>query len=257
MSTPLPPATIADEIHGYEWVRDTVGQSGNAVHRLRGPGRDLFLKHGRGEAAEEVTDEMVRLAWLRGRIPAPEVVRFVRSPEDAWLLTTALPGRSALLEIEADAERVVDALADFTRRLHALDADTCPFVAGHAFRLRHARANIDAGRVDADDFDEERQGWTPEQVWQELTALLPLEAGRVVTHGDLSLDNVLLSNGEVTGLLDVGRLGLADRYQDLGILSNALGGFGADLRARFLQRYGETEPDLRRLSFHVLLDELF
>ncbi len=259
---------MSDLLQTYESQPDTVGRSGSAVYRLRrldGQGPDLFLKHGQGPAADDVTDEMVRLQWLRSRLPVPKVVHFLRSQDqegrtsggdEAWLLTTALPGRSAYQELQ-DGRPVVDALADFLRRLHDLDPDTCPFVTDHPFRLRQARANIEAGLVDTDDFDDERQGWSAEQVWQELLTRLPIAAERVVTHGDFSLDNLLLQDGVVTGVLDVGRLGLADRYQDLGIAWNALGEFGPQLRTRFLERYGITEPDARRLSFHVLLDELF
>jgi len=33
----------------------------------------------------------------------------------------------------------------------------------------------------------------------------------VVTHGDLSLDNILLQEGKVVGVIDVARVGIADR----------------------------------------------
>ncbi|GAB3272611.1 APH(3') family aminoglycoside O-phosphotransferase [Kineosporia babensis] len=254
------PEPLAALIHGYRWERDTIGKSGSTVHRLHGDHQDLFLKYAKGVAADEVTDELARLNWLRpSGLPVPEVVQFVRSGEEAWLLTTALPGRTADQELQAAKapDAVVDALADFLRRLHRLDTETCPFNAGHPFRLRQARANIDAGRVDLSDFDDERQGWSAEQVWQELTGLLPLTTEPVVTHGDFSLKNLLIEDGVVTGVLDVGKLGVADRYQDLAIAGNALGEFGPQARTRFLERYGIATPDQTRMAFHGLLDELF
>ena len=47
---------------------------------------------------------------------------------------------------------------------------------------------IDEGLVEEDDFDEEREGWTAEQVWEAMQDLLPLAPDPVVTHGDFSLD---------------------------------------------------------------------
>jgi hypothetical protein len=68
-----------------------------------------------------------------------------------------------------------------------------------ALRLRAARARIDAGLVNEDDFDEERAGWSAAEVWDALQALLPLAPDPVVTHGDYSLDNLFFQDGAVTG----------------------------------------------------------
>ncbi|MEN3274353.1 MAG: aminoglycoside 3-phosphotransferase [Massilia sp.] len=133
----------------------------------------------------------------------------------------------------------------------------CPFTSDHAYRLTRARARIDAGLVDEDDFDEEREGWTAEQVWEAMQRLLPLAPDPVVTHGDFSLDNFLIRDGEVVGCIDAGRVGIADRYQDLAIVWNCLGEFGASLQERFLTQYGIPEPDQGKLQFHLMLDELF
>lgn len=61
----------------------------------------------------------------------------------------------------------------------------------------------------------------------------------------------------MVGCIDVGRAGIADRYQDLAILWNCLGEFGASLRERLFPQYGLSAPDRRKLEFHLLLDELF
>lgn len=73
----------------------------------------------------------------------------------------------------------------------------------------------------------------------------------------LSLDNLLICEGEVAGCIDVGRTGIADRYQDLAILWNRLGEFDSLLQERFFQQYGITDMDLCKLQFHLMLDELF
>jgi aminoglycoside 3'-phosphotransferase I len=124
-------------------------------------------------------------------------------------------------------------------------------------RLVHARQRIDADMIDLDDFDDERQGLTAEQVWAAIQRHLPFQSEVAVTHGDFSLDNVFLSDGKVIGCIDVGRAGVADRYQDLAIAWNAVGAFGPHLRDRLLRKYGIAQPDNRKLYFHVMLDELF
>jgi len=116
---------------------------------------------------------------------------------------------------------------------------------------------MDAGRVDCSDFDDERAGWTAADVWQAITVMLPLPFERVLTHGDSSLGNILLSNGRITGCIDVGRAGIADPYQDLALLWNNLREFPEPIAATLWEAYGVASPDQRRLAFHLGLDEMF
>lgn len=255
-------ADISAELIGYEWARVTIGQSGGAVYRLHGKAdaADLYLKHGKDVLADDITDEMVRLHWLAGYITVPAVAHFVRTSDEAWLLMTALPGKTAyqVMDEHPDIRPVlVDALAMFLRRIHSIPVSDCPFTSDHAYRLTCARVRIDAGLVEEDDFDQEREAWTAEQVWQAMQGMLPFAPDPVVTHGDFSLDNLLIRDGEVVGCIDAGRVGITDRYQDLAVLWNCLGEFGASLQERFLTQYGIPEPDQEKLQFHLLLDELF
>lgn len=258
------PASMVAAIAGYQWTRDSIGESDAAVYRLQGRdgAPDLYLKHGRGVAVADLADEAARLRWLAPCLPVPAVLQFAQAaaPDQAWLLTAALPGKTASEVLEADpalGPAVAGALAAFLRRLHALPVAACPFDAGPAVRLAQARRRIDAGLVDAGDFDAERQGWTAEQVWTALHDGPPVAPDPVVTHGDFSLENILLHEGKVAGCLDVGRAGIADRYQDLAIAWRALGELDPVLQQRFVEQYGLLDIDQGKLRFHLLLDELF
>jgi len=267
MSTPVPlPDGLRSTVAAYSWTPATDGESGGTVFRLEARGRPaLYLKCGAGRVADDITAEMARLAWLAGRLPTPylvpEVRHFVRLPHEAYLLTTAVPGRTAyecLVEQPARRIEIVGALARFLRALHALPLADCPFHAGHALRLDGARRNVEAGRVAEDDFGDAHAGWTAERVYEKSVAMLPIPCERVVTHGDFSVGNVLLDeSGRVTGCIDVGRLGAADPYQDLAILWDNLGEFGGEVQRELWRAYGIAEPDTRKLWFHLCLDELF
>ena len=242
-AAPAVPASLAARLDGYQWARNAVGESGGAVYRLHGKAGapDLYLKTGGADIAGAIGEEMVRLRWLADHVPAPRVEGFVDTGDEAWLLMAAIPGKTAWQLMAAQPAlrpAVVDALAAFLRRLHAIPVDSCPFMSEHGYRLRLARARIDAGLVDEGDFDEERAGWTSAQVWDALQARLPLTPDRVVTHGDYSLDKLLIKNGDMVGCIDAGRVGIADRYQDLAIMWNCLGEFGPACQQRFLASYG-------------------
>ena len=101
-SRPRLNSNLDADLYGYKWARDNVGQSGATIYRLYGKpdAPELFLKHGKGSVANDVTDEMVRLNWLTAFMPLPTIKHFIRTPDDAWLLTTALPGKTAFQVLE-------------------------------------------------------------------------------------------------------------------------------------------------------------
>lgn len=250
------PAELRARFARHEWKPITTGKSGSSVWRLDGPSQ-LYVKHGR-----DVADEADRLCWLAQHdIPVPEVV----DVGDDWLVTTALPGRPAHEPWPAAVRNdVVDAIADLTKQLHALPVDTCPFDHTLAVTVPTAHANAREGRVDLDDLDGDRAGWSTEELIAALDATTRPIEDLVVGHGDLCLPNVLIDPHTLraTGFIDVGRAGRADRHNDLAIISRSLGAdgrnrqFGPDAADRFLTRYGAPRDD-ERFAFYRLLDEFF
>ncbi len=291
------PVTLAAWVKGWHWSRNLVGEAGASVYRLSRPAGqsdamrgvapgDLYLKHGAGPFAADVFAEAARLQWLAAHVPVPAVRLVIATGQgggsqrhaakpprtdarETWLLMDALPGRTAyeILDASADAPAtqaaVVNALVAFLRRVHAIPVETCPFINDHHRRLLDAHERLEAGVIDEEDFGAQHDGWTAQEVWNAMVAFLPLDVDAVVTHGDFSLDNVVLSEGgrgggfEVVGCLDVGRVGVADRYQDLAILCDCLSEFGDALQARVFTEYGIDVVDDAKLRFHLALDEFF
>lgn len=86
----------------------------------------------------------------------------------------------------------------------------------------------------------------------------------IVCHGDLCPNSILLDpeTCEVTGVIDVGRLGRADRHADLALAARELKNhedpwFGPEYAKRFLERYGARRVDKDKMAFYQLLDEFF
>ncbi|MEH3105162.1 MAG: aminoglycoside 3'-phosphotransferase [Sphingomonas phyllosphaerae] len=261
MVVPLPPSW-RERLAGATWEREPEGESGGVIHRIvAADGKRLFLKYGEGAVADAVADEAIRLRWLQGRVPTVRVVSTAIEPDAAWLLTTAAPGKTgdAWIEERPDLLRqVIRGFASFLRMLHALPTDECPFDASASVRLAAARKLVSAGSVDETDFGDDHLGMSAGAVLAEAELLAHHAAGRVVTHGDFSLGNVLLDTlGRVTACIDVGRMGVADPYQDIAIFWENLGDFGEEAQTCFLAEIGIDVLDERRLNFHRTFDELF
>ncbi|WP_053202813.1 phosphotransferase [Jiangella muralis] len=172
------------------------------------------------------------------------------------LVTAEVPGVAADAEWPGDArDRVVDALAGLTRTLHALPVSGCPYDR----RLDVTVPAALAADVDLDDLDDDRAGWSRDRLVAELLATRPAGEDLVVCHGDLTTQNVLIDPETLTvsGIIDAGRLGVADRWLDLAILTRELDDdLGPDAAARYLRGCG-VAPDPAKQTFYRLLDEFF
>lgn len=250
------------------WATVSTGHIDAVVRRS--PDGRRYAKTATGPARDELVDERDRLEWLSTTdLPAPAVLDWHDDGTAATLVTEALPG-VPLSELPATAAPgAVTGLGAFLGRLHALEPDGCPFQRWLAVSVPLARVRVDRGLVDEDDFDEERRGRSADDLLQEVLYERPaaerLELGDlVVCHGDACLPNFLAdpTTLEITGMVDVGRLGLADRHLDLALASRSMA--AADLNPAYA--YAEAEAllaaygrpaDPGRISFYRLLDELF
>ncbi|MGI5233661.1 APH(3') family aminoglycoside O-phosphotransferase [Actinoallomurus sp. CA-142502] len=232
------------------WERVSIGRGGARVSRHGG----VYRKES-DDPRIDLVAEGERLAWLRRQgVPAAEVL----DCRPGLLVTAEVPGRSAAEPWPvADRPRVVDALADLTRALHTLPVADCPFDRRLAVTVPRALA----AEVDLAGLDDERRGRTREELVAELLATRPREEDQAVCHGDLCVPNVLFDPGtcEVTGVIDTDRLGVADRWTDLAIVTRSLTArynaqYGPWAAERFLDRYG-IAPDPQKIAFYRLLDE--
>ncbi len=208
---------------------------------------------------ESLRTEQTKLRWLAGRLPAPRVIGYATDEASEYLATARLPGLpmhhpDALLH----ARRNADLLARALRELHALPIRECPFNQSLAVRLRQARERVELGLVDETDFDTERLGQSAEHILRHLVKSRPTTEDLVIAHGDACLPNFLVSGEVVEGLIDVGRLGIADRHQDLALAQRSLRrNAGEEVAEHFLDTYGRQWVDPARLEYYQILDELF
>jgi kanamycin kinase len=275
-------------LEGFSFERMTVGQSGAGVWRLERtpfPTQDSYLEKRSSrrtgmtvrtsqtvflKIASVLDDpdpgclvraEAEKLEWMRSRgANVPNIIQFLKQDGLEYLLTTALPGRDASSDWPKDEiSRVVDALADGLRLLHSLPIQNCPFDQRLKIKMAQAKERVEYGLIDLEDLDEERLGREAEGLLKELLERKPSTEDLVFCHGDFCLPNIIL-DGLSVGFVDVGRAGIADRWQDLALMTRSLesdmnpqfNGFSG----RFLERYSVI-LDLDKREFYRLLDEFF
>lgn len=233
------PDAVAAFAGGAEPVpvwRNTVGGLTFRVARSAVDGGACFVKWNPSGSGESLGDEEQRLSWLRGRFPAPEVVASGRDERGEWLATAAIDAESAVAPHWTErADVAARALGEGLRLLHgSLDPADCPFDWSVGARIAAAGAS---GHV------------VPERMRH-----APPVDRLVVCHGDPCAPNTLVDRaGSFAGIVDVARLGVADRWADLAVASWSLEwNYGDGFEPAFFDAYG-IAPDPERIAFYRAL----
>jgi streptomycin 3"-kinase len=241
---------------GDDWEPVTIGESDADVYR-RG---SVFAKCCGASGVRALRDERDRVEWLAGtHLPGATVVDWVESAGGACLVTTAVPGVAGTDLPPAAYSRAMTSLGRTLRELH--DLPDCPFTRPLETVIAEAEDVVQRDAVNPDFLTDEWRLLSPAELLRRVVAERPyISAGfdLGVCHGDACLPNFLFDPAtlEVTGVIDLGRLGIADRYSDLALTTIQLHDEWAADPGPFLRAYGVPDPDPRRLLFYRLLDPL-
>lgn len=210
---------------------------------------------------EELTlsAERDRMLWLAGRLTVPTVLAYGDDGACEWLLTAGLPGADATSPaLRAEPTRLVPLLADGLRQIHALPIHDCPYDSRTDLLVRTARARVAAGLVDpARDLKRDHGALTVATALARLAELRPADEDLVLCHGDYCLPNVLIRDGQVSGILDLGKLGVTDRWWDLAVATwSVTRNLGPGWDELFLEAYGAPRDPRRQAFFRLLYDLL-
>ncbi|MCM3780806.1 aminoglycoside 3'-phosphotransferase [Microbacterium hydrocarbonoxydans] len=192
-----------------------------------------FIKWGPHDLEANMRDEAERMRWARRWTTVPEVLDQGEDAAHEWLVTAALPGRSAVdPRWVADPETAVRAVGRGLRELHdALPVAECPWSWDPASRIANAAAR-------------------GIRVPDHLRTPPPVDV-LVACHGDACVPNTLLDDdGRPLGHVDLAALGVADRWADIAVASMSTAwNFGPGWEDALIEAYG-VEPDRARIDYY-------
>jgi kanamycin kinase len=223
-----------------------------------GEGEDrCFVKWTPAGSGIDLAAEMRRLRWAVRSVDVPRILDHGSDSSGSWLVTAALPGENAVTaRWKADPERAVAALGRGLRTLHdTLPRASYPFAWSQGHRLVEAEQRAARGLLDPLRWHEEHRRLSVEEALAAVREA-PAAEDLVVCHGDACAPNTLLDHdGHVTGHVDLGALGLADRWADLAIATwSTAWNYGEGWERLLLDAYGIEADPIKTAYYRLLYD---
>jgi kanamycin kinase len=228
-------------------------EAGGVTWQLGSGAGRRFVKWAPAGSGLPIAREADRLRWASRFSLVPVVLDAGSDADGDWLLTAGLPGDSAVdARWRADPLTAVRAIGAGLRALHdALPTEDCPFDWTARTRLADVHRRADVLRPES---------WHPVHAMLPVPEVLarladvPDDDRLVVCHGDACAPNTLIGDdGSWSGHVDLGSLGLADRWADLAVATwSTQWNYGPGWERPLLDAYG-IEPDPARTDYHRLL----
>ncbi|MBP9019866.1 MAG: aminoglycoside 3'-phosphotransferase [Bacteroidales bacterium] len=258
------PDNIKNLIYEEMYFVDDVGMSDSTVIVFS----DKVLKI--QTISEEAENEFRVMEWLQGKLPVPKVLGYEKDDKKTYLLMTKVHGEMACADkYLKDPEQLTTILAEGLQMLWNVDINSCPCTWNLEKKLKMAKYKVENNLVDVEDAEPDTFGENgfknPNHLLEYLISNKP-EEELVLSHGDFCLPNIFLANGKVSGYIDLGRTGIADKWQDIALCYRSLlHNFGGKYTGKqnhgfykdmLFEKLG-LEPDWDKIRYYILLDELF
>jgi kanamycin kinase len=145
-----------------------------------------------------------------------EVLYYNTGAECDWFMTRRVSGEDCTDGIYLENPKKLAALlGEQLRALHELSATDCPCKQRTEEYLALARKNYTTGNYDTSQFPDSFGYKSAEEARDVLSEGAHLLRSEVLVHGDYCLPNIMLDDWRLSGFIDLGNAGIADRHIDL------------------------------------------
>jgi len=258
------PSKIKLLIGEKPFIVDNIGMSGNQVLIFE----DMVLKI--DEDLASMTEQVQVMQWLEGKISVPQVIEYEEEQGKYYLLMSRMGGEMSCSTYYLEHSNILlEALACGLKMLWEVDIRECPRVRDLDAMLKEARMQVENNLVDLDNVEPTTFGdggfESPKHLLEWLENNRP-SFEPVFSHGDYCLPNVFLENGQIKGFIDLDKVGVCDKWNDIALCYRSLkhnfaGLYGGKVYKDFnpdkLFEVLGIEPDWEKINYYLLLDELF
>lgn len=260
------PESIKNIVGDGNYVVNDVGMSESEV--LIFPKYVLKIQ----QHTPETDNERNMAAWLGDSIPLPKISEYCVHRNTAYTLMSRVKGQMLCdEEYLNNPDKLIELVAAGLKILWSVDISKCPYTFSRLDnRLKEAVFNVENNLVDLDNVEPETFGDNgfsgPEELIGWLEQNRPKE-DLVLTHGDFCLPNIFTDGSRITGFIDLGKMGPADRWQDIAVAIRSLehnfsgkysdGITYFDFKPQMLLDKLGIDMDGTKNRYYRLLDELF
>lgn len=251
------PQNIQEKIKYKNGLTDNIGMSNANVTIYE----DMVLKSDINST--NLKHEYVMLKWLSNKIPVPKIIQY----DDNHILMSKIEGELSCADIWlSNSTQLMKILAQGLKKLWDVPIDNCPYKIYINDKLSIEEKKIQQGLYSNNDSEAYNDSG-----FSSADALLcwlkenkPSE-DLVFSHGDFCLPNIFINQDKISGFIDLGQSGIADRYRDIALcyrsLKENLSGVYSGTSYKFDIKYFFDElgiiPDYNKINYYILLDELY
>ena len=266
------PKEIYLMLKDYSCVQNNEGCSQAVVFQCKKGKDELYLKIEKSDSL--IKREYDILKWLSGKLPVPEIKYFDEYNGWSYMLTTAIKGYKAGTskdEVREPYENTIKLLADGLLMLQSIDISDCPFKHNFTVNFQNAVYNaetndyypdyiyVNASFANIFDFNNNDKSFiTSLDLYNFLHKNKPQYSQEEIcfSHGDYGLTNTFIDGSHVTGFIDVGGGGIADKWNDIAICTRSIGYHSRNLdeRKKYIDLLFERlsiAPDWDKINYYI------
>lgn len=219
------------------------------VYRIRKKSKVFYLK-----IANHLSKESIRLDYLKDKINVPEKVFYEKYNNMSYLLTKEVKGEMLCSDYYLNNPLLgIDIIIEAFNQIYNIDYSDCILDETLDTKIKEIESRFSS--IKECDIDEKilKRFHTKESILKYIKGNKPKQIIGF-THGDMSLPNILTSNGHFSGLIDVGNAGISDIYFDLVICEMSIErNYGSEYIQIFYDKLGIEKDEFKSDYYRILM----